>query len=336
MLRGSRNSKGPLGKKAEQWRPSASLEVLRKRAAILATIRAFFAQRDVLEVETPLLSHATVSAPHVQSITAMVPGPGPANTICYLQTSPEYAMKRLLAAGSGSIYQLCKAFRQDELGRLHNPEFTMLEWYRIGFDHHALMGEVDALLQVLMQTPPAARYSYAEAFKQFLHINPLEASEEALEACARQQNGLMMEGTLDRDGWLHLLMSHCIEPQLGKDRPVFIYDFPASQAALARIRPEESPAVASRFEVYYRGIELGNGFHELQSSTEQRARFMADLEYRAQNKMPLVPLDEQLLSALEQGLPACAGVAMGVDRLVMLALGCSSIEAALSFGFERA
>lgn len=318
------------------WQPAASIEMLHKRAAILAKIRDFFAKREVLEVETPLLCQTTVPDPYILSIPATVRDPRSSrDKTCYLQTSPEYAMKRLLAAGAGSIYQMCKAFRQDELGRLHNPEFTILEWYRLGFDHHALMDEVDELFQTLMQTPPAERYSYAEAFKRFLGINPHEKGKEALEACARQQGGIAMEGELDRDGWLNLLMSHCVEPHLGKDRPAFIYDFPASQAALARLRPE-NPPVASRFEVYYQGIELGNGFHELQASEEQRSRFVRDLEFRSQNEIPLVPLDERLLAALSHGLPDCAGIAIGVDRLVMLALGCKSIEDILSFNFEQA
>lgn len=318
------------------WQPAAPIEMLRKRAAILAQIRAFFAERAVLEVETPLLSHATVPDPYILSITATLRDPCSSHDLtCYLQTSPEYAMKRLLAAGSGSIYQLCKAFRQDELGRLHNPEFTILEWYRLDFDHHALMNEVDEFLQTLMQTPPAERYSYAEAFERFLGINPHEAGEKALEDCARRQRGIEMSGALSRDGWLNLLMSHCIEPRLGQDRPAFIYDFPASQAALSRIRVEKPP-VASRFEVYFQGIELGNGFHELQASQEQRARFLGDLDYRKQTGVPLVPLDERLLAALSHGLPDCAGIAMGVDRIVMLALGCKGIEEILSFNFEQA
>ncbi len=317
------------------WQPSASLLNLRKRAAILAKIRAFFAERSVLEVETPLLSQATVSNPHILSIAATVSDPHSAQTkLCYLQTSPEYAMKRLLAAGSGSIYQICKAFRQDERGRLHNPEFTILEWYRLDFDHYALMTEVDELFQVLLQTPPGRRYSYAEAFEHFLGINPHSADEKALQACARQA-GIEMTGKLDRDGWLDLLLSHAIEPHLGKNAPTFIYDFPASQAALARLRLE-NPPLASRFEVYYQGIELGNGFHELQGETEQRSRFVEDLAYRQKHQLPPVPLDERLLAALNHGLPNCAGIAIGVDRLVMLALGESSLEKSMSFHFEEA
>jgi lysyl-tRNA synthetase class 2 len=318
------------------WQPAASFEMLHKRAAILAKIRAFFAERGVLEVETPLLCETTVPDPYILSIPAEVRDPRLSQTkTCYLQTSPEYAMKRLLAAGSGSIYQLCKAFRQDELGRLHNPEFTILEWYRLDFDHHALMNEVDELFKGVMQTPPAERLSYAEAFDNFLGLNPHTAEKEELEACARHQAGIEMQGELSRDGWLNLLMSHCIEPHLGQKQPAFIYDFPASQAALARLRPGKPP-LASRFEVYYQGIELGNGFHELQASEEQRSRFVRDLDFRAEHKIPLVPLDERLLAALSHGLPDCSGIAIGIDRLIMLALGCKAIEEVLSFNFAQA
>ncbi len=318
------------------WRPSATIETLRRRAAILAQIRGFFAERGVLEVETPSLSQATVPDPHLLSIPASVQSPHHSHKLTYyLQTSPEYAMKRLLSAGSGCIYQLCKAFRQEEQGRLHNSEFTLLEWYRLGFDHHALMKEVDELLQLILKTATAERYSYAEAFERFLGINPHDAGDHALEDCAKRQEGIQINSQLSREGWLQLLMSHCIEPQLGEDRPVFIYDFPASQAALARIRPG-NPPLASRFEVYCRGIELGNGFHELQASQEQRTRFLRDLDSRRQQGLEPVPIDERLLAALEQGLPDCAGIAIGFDRLVMLALGCRNIEEVLSFAFEQA
>lgn len=319
-----------------KWQPSASLEMLKKRAAILAKIRAFFATREVLEVETPLLAHATVPDPYILSIPASIRDPHSSqeNTY-YLQTSPEYAMKRLLAAGCGSIYQICKAFRQDELGRLHNPEFTILEWYRLRFDHHALMDEVDDLFHTLLQTPAADRYTYTQAFEHFLGINPHTASLRMLEDCARAQTEIILNATLERDGWLNLLMSHGIEPHLGPDRPAFIYDFPASQAALARLRPG-NPALASRFEVYYHGIELGNGFHELQDAKEQRARFLRDLDQRNQQGIPTVPLDERFLAALNHGLPDCAGIAIGIDRLVMLALGAEKIEELISFSFENA
>lgn len=308
------------------WLPSASLEQLKKRAKILARIRRFFAERSILEVETPIFSPASVTDPHIHSISAKVIGKH-----CYLQTSPEYAMKRLLCAGIGSIYQICKAFRQDETGDIHNPEFTLLEWYRLGFDHHDLMNEVDKLLQEVLQTQPADQYTYAEIFLEYLGINPHTAEIETLKQAGKD---IEFTGELNKDGWLNLLISHCIEPYLGKNRPVFIYDFPASQAALARIR-QENPPVASRFEIYYQGIELGNGFHELQATQEQRARFQRDLQYRENHGLPLISIDEQLLAALEHGLPDCAGVAIGIDRLVMLALKEKKIENVMSFEFGR-
>jgi elongation factor P--(R)-beta-lysine ligase len=313
------------------WQPSASLEQLRWRAQILRMIRAFFMQRDVLEVETPLLCRTTVTDPFIQSMAVLYSS---SPHLYYLQTSPEYAMKRLLAAGIGAIFQITKAFRQDEIGRLHNPEFSLLEWYRPGFDHHALMDEVDTLLQTILSVAPADRITYAQLFQSFLHINPHHAEETELAACAKANHIAITSPITDRDTWLHLLLSHCIEPVLGQERPCFIYDFPASQSALAKIRPE-NPPVASRFEVYYQGIELANGFHELQHPAEQRERFEAHLAERAQQGLPLLPLDEPFLAALAHGLPDCAGVALGLDRFIMLATKSPQIAAVLSFDFTR-
>ncbi len=319
------------------WRPSSSMVHLRLRAEIIAQIREFFRQRHVLEVDTPSLSHATVTDPHVIGIPAVFKPIGAHDEeIVYLQTSPEYAMKRLLAAGSGSIFQLSKAFRQGEIGRYHNPEFTMLEWYRPGFDHHALMNEMDELLQLVLKVKAAERLSYAAAFEKFLGINPHLATSAELAACAQQQN-LSFAATAEtqRNFWLDLLLTHCIEPHIGKDVPVFLYDFPVSQAALAKIRPEQPP-VASRFEVYFKGVELANGFHELQDAKEQRKRFEQDLEFRQESGISPVPVDEYFIAALEHGFPDCAGVALGVDRLIMLALKMNAISEVISFAFERA
>jgi lysyl-tRNA synthetase class 2 len=322
------------------WQPTATFSTLKKRAEIIQQIRQFFAERKVLEVDTPLLAHATVTDPYVVGIPAIFKQNGLQEQMVYLQTSPEYAMKRLLAAGVGSIYQLCKAFRQGDLGRLHNPEFTMLEWYRVGFDHHALMDEMDELLQIILQTSSKAeRFSYAALFEKFLKINPHTASVQELIQCAQEQhiqfvNKNSMEET-ERNLWLELLLTHCIEPQIGQEQPVFIYDFPMSQSALAKIRYEETPPVASRFEVYFKGLELANGFHELQNATEQRKRFEADILFRKQNNMDVVTIDENFLAALDAGFPDCSGVALGVDRLVMLALNAKSIDEVMSFGFDR-
>jgi len=314
------------------WRPTASWENLKRRAEILAQIREFFEKRGVLEVETPLAAAAPASDLHLHSIRLELDA-GPERRELYLQTSPEFAMKRLLAAGSGPIYQISKAFRDGESGRRHNPEFTLLEWYRPGFDHHALMDEVDELLAEILDVPPAERRTYGELFAERWGLDPHEAEAEELENAAISA-GLNLRD-LDRDGWLHLLWSHGVEPDLGRGEPTFVLDFPASQAALARIRPSDPP-VAERFEVYVEGVELANGFHELIDAAEQRRRFEADLEARRRNGLPEVPIDEHLLAALEAGMPECAGIALGVDRLVMLAVGASSIAEVLAFPVERA
>lgn len=294
----------------QNWQPTASIENLKKRAKIIAKVRSFFAKRNILEVETPLLSRTTVTDVHLHSIKTMGG--------LYLQTSPEYAMKRLLAAGSGSIYQICKAFRDDESGRLHNSEFTILEWYRIGFTHHDLMDEVEELLQYVLNYSKAERFTYQEIFEKFLKINPHTINLKDLQNYARE-NKIDLQIN-DRDTLLQLLMSKKIEPEL--KNMVFIYDYPKTQAALAKIRGE----VAERFEVYVDGVELANGFHELQDAKEQRERFLHDLAKRKKLNYPVVSLDEHFLAALEYGFPACAGVALGVDRLVMLALNASHIN----------
>lgn len=304
------------------WKPNTPLDTLQQRARLITNIRQFFAERQVLEVETPLLSTSTVTDPHVHGV--------PVPEKLFLQTSPEYAMKRLLAAGSGCIYQISKAFRQHDQGQFHHPEFTMLEWYRLGFDHHDLMDEMDALLQTILSCAPAERMSYQQLFQHYLAINPHTSTIDELKACVAEQ-GIHFTGTLpDVNAWLDLLLTHCIEPHIAQEKPLFLYDFPVSQAALARIRNEDPP-VASRFEVYFKGIELANGFHELASAVEQRKRFENDLAYRRQHQLPVVPVDENFLHALEHGLPDCAGVALGVDRLVMLALGKRSISDVISF-----
>lgn len=323
---------------SHHWQPSASFEVLKLRAAILAKIRAFFSARAVLEVDTPLLSHGTITDPYIQAMhSPFTPAGSRENITLYLQTSPEYAMKRLLAAGSGAIYQLCKAFRNGEAGRMHNPEFTILEWYRPDYDHHALMAEMDAFLQHVVQAPPAKKMSYAEIFLYYLDINPHTASTAELQTCANKSEIPVVPGidNDDRNTWLDLLMSHIIEPHLGVTEPVFIYDYPITQAALARIR-QDNPPVAERFEVYINGVELANGFHELADAQEQRVRFTKDLNARKALGYSEVPIDDNLLAALEHGFPNCAGVALGVDRLVMIAAQAKSIAEVLSFPIDRA
>jgi lysyl-tRNA synthetase class 2 len=316
------------------WRPTASLENLRLRARILTKIRSFFESRGVLEVETPLLSGATVTDPHILSMGSRYTGPGtPQGRAVYLQTSPEYAMKRMLAAGSGPIYQICKAFRDGESGRLHNPEFTILEWYRPGFDHHELMDEMDELLGEVLGSPAAERLSYQGVFRRYIGVEPHAASVENLEKHAAAL-GLTTPKTTDKDDWLNLLMTHAVESNLGRGRPTFVFDYPASQAALARIR-EGNPSVSERFEVYVEGLELANGFHELVDGVEQRRRFEADLEKRRALGRDSVPIDEHLLGALAAGMPSCAGVALGVDRLVMIAAGTDALPAVIAFPVDR-
>ena len=318
------------------WQPSATLDNLRARAKLLADLRHFFAERNVLEVETPVLSYATVTNLHVHSIPAFFQMQGSdVKQTYYLQTSPEYAMKRLLAAGSGAIYQISKAFRQGDLGHIHNPEFTMLEWYRPGYDHHQLMDEMDVMLQQVFYFLPAERQTYQTLFEKHLGINPHTATVMTLVDCAKQQ-GIDFSGELtEKDAWLDLLWTHVIEPRVGQTCPLFLYDFPASQAALAKIRTEDH-LVASRFEVYYQGIELANGFHELQDAVEQERRFEEDRQLRRTAQLPDIHIDQLFLAALKNGFPDCAGVAVGIDRLIMLALNKKNLADVLSFSFERA
>lgn len=323
-----------------QWRPAATPEVLRQRAEMLAAIRQFFAERGILEVDTPALSAAAATDPHLDSFSTVYRGPGyPAGQPLWLHTSPEFPMKRLLAAGSGPIYQICKVFRQGEAGRLHNPEFTLLEWYRPGYDHHALMAEMEGLAsRVLGPSLMATEYlPYGAAFQRYAGIDPFMASDAALKECALAA-GISAPASLaadDRDGWLQLLLTHLIEPRLGVGRLCFVYDFPASQAALARVRPGEQP-LAERFELYLEGVELANGFHELSDAAEQRARFEADLLRRQAQSLPGVPVDERLLAALSAGLPDCAGVALGIDRLLMFAAKAQRIEEVIAFPIDQA
>ena len=319
---------------AALWPPSATLPALQQRARLLAVIRSFFAERRVMEVETPLMSHYSVTDPHLHPFISHYQGPGGERPL-FLQTSPEYHMKRLLAAGSGAIYQLFRACRNEEHGRNHNTEFTLLEWYRPGFDDEALIDEVDLLLQTTLGCQPAERLSYQQAFVRHTGLCPLEASLTELRAIAPPHCAELAAVEEDRDTLLQLLFAACVEPQIGQQRPCAISRFPASQAALARVCPDD-PRVAARFEFYFKGIELANGFYELTDASEQRARFAADNAKRAALGRQPRAADEWLLAALAHGLPDCAGVALGVDRLLMLALGAQRIDEVLAFPLPRA
>ena len=302
---------------------------------MLKTARRFFQDRGVLEVETPILSAAAVSDPQIESLATRIAGVSGARYLC---PSPEYAMKRLLAAGSGDIYQICKVFRDAERGRWHNPEFTMIEWYRVGQNDTALMNEVEALIGEMLAPGrglgPAERLSYSDALLRHAGVDAFDSTEdELLDAASR--HGIHCDAQLDRDAKLDLLMGLIVGPRLGRGNPCFVCDYPASQAALARLKPGQ-PQVAARFELYLDGLELANGFHELAQPEEQRARFMHDLELRGAREQIQPPLDENFLAALQSGLPDCAGVALGFDRLVAIALGADKLADAMSFSIETA
>jgi len=320
-----------------KWQPSCSLSALKARAELYALIRDFFAQRGVLEVETPLLSRSSASDPHLESIMASVRYQMSSEfSQCYLHTSPEFPMKRLLASGSGPIYQVCKTFRNGETGRRHNPEFSMLEWYRPGFRLSELMSEVKALITLVLGSDKYQSLTYRNAFLQYLGIDPFEVTIEDLEVSARKLAAY--EGpSLERDDYLNMLLSVGIEPHLGKEQPVFLSEYPASQASLAQTCISESGHhVAQRFELYFQGIELANGYFELTDADEQLKRFEQDNLARRNLQLPVIPPDENLVSALKHGLPSSSGVALGLDRLLMIKLGASSISEVLAFPIDRA
>ncbi|MGL9723757.1 elongation factor P--(R)-beta-lysine ligase [Sodalis sp. (in: enterobacteria)] len=319
------------------WQPSAPITNLLKRAAIVGQIRRFFSDRGLLEVETPAMSQATVTDIHLVPFQTRFIGPGAAGGLpLYLMTSPEYHMKRLLAAGSGPIFQLCRSFRNEEAGRYHNPEFTMLEWYRPHYDMYRLMNEVDDLLQQVLDCDIAETLSYQQVFTRHVGIDPLSADKGQLyEAAVKWDLGEATSAEDDRDTLLQLLFAMVVEPNIGRDKPAFVYHFPASQAALAEISTEDH-RVADRFEVYFKGIELANGFRELTDAREQRQRFEQDNRKRVAMSLTEQPIDENLLAALAQGMPECSGVALGVDRLVMLALKAERLSDVIAFPVERA
>ncbi|CAM2899377.1 elongation factor P--(R)-beta-lysine ligase [Actinobacillus equuli subsp. equuli] len=318
-----------------EWKPTASIQNLIKRSQIMAEIRQFFKDRGVLEVETPALSEFSVTDVHLSTFSTQFLSPfaSEAKTL-HLMTSPEYHMKRLLAAGSGSIFQLCRVFRNEEAGKRHNPEFTMLEWYRPHFDMYRLINEVDDLLQQILDCEPAESYSYQFVFQTYVGLDPLSATRAQLVEKARK-HGFPCEDDENRDTLLQFLFSEIVEANIGKERPTAVYHFPSSQAALAQISSEDH-RVAERFEVYYKGLELANGFHELSDAKEQMRRFEQDNVQRAQMGLPAQQLDTRFLAALKAGIPNCSGVALGVDRLMMIAMNAEKIDEVMAFGVENA
>lgn len=325
---------------SSNWQPTAPIDLLLKRAKIIKKIREFFADRCILEVETPILSQAAVTDRHLSSFETIFSKPG----IVDLQqgqklsliTSPEYHMKRLIAAGSGPIFQICKCFRnQEEIGRYHNPEFTMLEWYRIQFDMMQMINEVDDLFQLVLDSEPAEHISYQSAFIKYIDIDPFDTSREQLiEAIDSLDIGFNTK-EIDTDTLLQVLFTFGIEPKIGQNKPTVVYHFPASQAALAEICCEDH-RTAKRFEFYYQGVELANGFKELVNAKEQRTRFERDNQERIINGLPAQVIDEYLITAMDAGLPECSGVAVGLDRLIMLALKQTTISQVMSFNLENA
>jgi elongation factor P--(R)-beta-lysine ligase len=343
------------------YRPAATFETLRLRARLLSRIREFFAARGVLEVETPALSPAAPTDPAIESVAATVRSLGATQ---YLHTSPEFAMKRLVAAGAGDIYQLCRVFRDDELGRWHQPEFTMLEWYRVGWDDARLMDEVEALTRhaagAKLADWPAVRVSYAQAFVEATGVEPQAVSPAGADdtvaapkgedgqsadaargdgdAAARLASRLTALGVdvphgLAGNALLDLAFSTVVQPTFRSEALTFVHDYPLDQAALARSKGG-TPPVAARFELFAAGLELANGFAELTDPAEQRRRFDADQRERREVGLTIRPVDELFLAAVEQGLPECAGVALGLDRLVAVTAGAEALADVLAFAHD--
>lgn len=317
--------------------PTASWQNLRLRAGLLRQLREFFDRRGFLEVETPVLSADTVVDRHLDPFALQVgPNSGRPQTF-WLQTSPEFAMKRLLAAGAEAIYQVSRVFRQEEQGALHNPEFTLVEWYRTGDDFPAGMRLAGDLCETLLGRGPAELLSYADAFRQYAGIDPHAVTTEDLIAAASQGGSCPPESMAkdDRDGWLDWLLTERVQAHLGVERPVLLYDFPASQAALAQVR-SGNPPLAERFELYVAGWEVANGYHELLDAGELRRRNARANQLRQGDGKPALPEESRLLQAMERGLPPAVGCALGFDRLVMLAAGAGSIDEVIAFPWDRA
>jgi lysyl-tRNA synthetase class 2 len=322
------------------WKPTAGVEALRMRARLYAAVRGFFAERGVLEVETPVLSVAGNTEPNIASFALEFSGrTDGAPRTRWLRTSPEYPLKRLIAAGIGDCYELGRVFRDGEAGVRHNPEFTMLEWYRVGWDHQRLVGETAELVRMALaltgRDARLERIAYRDLYRDRLGVDPFLAGEEELRN-ALGDVAVAPEG-LGRDDWLDLLMTHRLQPGFDPGTLLSVHDWPAMQAALAMLRDTgEGFAVAERFELYLGPVELANGYHELLDAAEQRQRFERDLRVRVARGHVQPPIDERFLAALGDGLPRCAGVALGVDRLLMAMLGTDRIADVLAFDFAHA
>jgi len=312
------------------WRSNTTRQILHSRARMLALIRAFMAERDILEVETPILSESGNPDPNIHPLKTATGRMGQRQ--CYLNTSPEFAMKRLLASGSGSIYQITRAFRNDEVSRLHQPEFTLLEWYRLDYDHHLLMDELAELMSAL-QLGPCRRATYTEVFQQYIELDPHLATLTELRDKAACSG--LMGVACDRSLLLDFLFSYAVSPHLGLEAPLFIYDYPVCQAALARLSGD-SPPIAERFELFISGMEIANGFNELLDAAEQRTRFDAQNSIRRSVATEQIPIDEPFLAALEQGLPDCAGVAVGLDRLLLAMTNSDTLHNVITFPHAEA
>lgn len=331
----------------EDYLPTASWEMLRRRAELLKSVRQFFEARDFLEVETPIISADTVVDRHLEPIPVENLLSGKSNSSdekassqsppMWLQTSPEFAMKRLMAAGGKAIFQIARVFRKGECGAQHNPEFTMLEWYRAGDDLNAGMDLLCEFAAEFLNAGPPVRMNYRQAFLVNAKVDPFAANIADLASVARQRavNPPWQQDHLDLDDWLNFLFSECVQPHLGKDCPAMVYDWPATQAALARIR-NDSPPVAERFELFYRGIELANGYHELTDADGLAKRNAAVNQLRAKDGNPTLPEHSRLLSAMRAGFPACTGVALGIDRLLMVITGAKHIADVIAFPIDRA
>lgn len=305
-----------------------NLTALQERARLYQQVRVFFAERGVLEVETPALSQAGNTDPFIDSFSVNT-GSG----LRWLHTSPEYPMKRLLTAGSGDIYQLCKVWRKDESGRRHNPEFTMLEWYRVGFSYHQLMQEVAELLHgsIPHLHKPPRFITYRDAFLESLQLDPHIADETLLAACARE-HGIHIDGDMPLQAWRDLLLTHCVETAFPPDQLTFLYHYPASQSALAKVHENDGQWVAERFEVYLGALELGNGYQEQTDAARNRHILQQDAQARGDG----IPVDERFLAALETGLPECAGIAIGMDRVLMCRMQVTDLKQVIAFSWEVA